>query len=129
MAERFCTGRICQEVQVPSSAAEELRGSFTLLVCSMDGVLHREYVAYQKRLACRLASKWQKPFSAVTAWVRIHMQFAIFRSVDLRLRGTRRRIWGLGLKDGAAIRVGHYSRAALSWAKTIYYHRVGRLYK
>ena len=40
-------------------AAEELRGSFTPLVCSTDGVLHREYIAYQKRLSCRLASKWQ----------------------------------------------------------------------
>ena len=38
-------------------AAEELRGSFTLLVCSTDGVLHREYTVYQKRMACRLAIK------------------------------------------------------------------------
>ena len=43
------------------SAAEELRASFTRLVCSTEGVLHREYAAYQRRLACRLASKWQKP--------------------------------------------------------------------
>ena len=75
-------------------AAEELRGSFSPLVCSTDGVLHREYAAYQKRLACRLTSKWQKPFSAVMAWVHIHMQFVICRSVDLRVRGTRRRILG-----------------------------------
>ncbi len=87
--------------------AEELRGSITPLVCSTDGVLHREYVAYQKRLAGRLATKWQKPFSAVMGWVRVRTQFAIFRAVDLRLRGTRRRIWGLGLQDGAAIGVGH----------------------
>ena len=88
-------------------ANEEFCGSFIMFVCSTDGVLHREYDAYQKRLVCRLASKWQKPFSAVMAWVRIHTQFTIFRSVDLRLRSTRRMIWGLGLQDGAAIGVGH----------------------
>ena len=87
--------------------AEELRGSITPLVCSMDGVLHREYGAYQKHLACRLATKWQKPFSQVMGWVRIRTQFSIFRAVDLHLRGTRRRIWGLGLQDDAAIGVGH----------------------
>ena len=85
--------------------AEELRGSITPLVRSTDGVLHREYAAYQKRLACRLATKWQKPFSVVMRWVRTHTQFAIFRAVDLRFCGTRHRIWGLGLQDGAAIGV------------------------
>ena len=87
--------------------AEELRASFTPLVCSTDGVLHREYSAYQKRLACRLASKWQKPFSVVMGWVRVRTQFVIFRAVDLRLRGTRLRIWGLGLQDGAGIGAGY----------------------
>ena len=40
-------------------STEELKGSFTCtpMVCSTDAVLHREYIAYQKRLACRLASK------------------------------------------------------------------------
>ena len=89
------------------SAAEELRASFTPLVCSTDGVLHCEYAAYQKRLACRLANKWQKPFSIIMARVRVRTQFAIFRSVDLRLRGTRRQICGLDLHDGAAIGVGY----------------------
>ena len=84
------------------STAEELRASFTPLVCSTEGVLHREYAAYQKRLACRLANKWQKPFSVTMAWVRIRTQFVIIRSVDLRLRGMRRQICGLGLQDGAA---------------------------
>ena len=85
------------------SAVEELRGSITPLVCSTDGVLHREYRAYQVRLAGKLATKWQKPFAHVMSWVKLRMQFAVFRAVDLRLRGTRRKIWGLGLQDGAAI--------------------------
>ena len=70
--------------------AEELRASFTPLVCSTDGVLHHQYSAYQKRFACRLALKWQKPFSVVMGGVRVRTQFAIFHAVDLRLRGTRR---------------------------------------
>ena len=83
--------------------AEELQRSITTLVCSTDGVLHHKHVAYKKRLACRLATKWQKPFSVVIGWVRTRTQLAIFRAVDICLHGTRRRIWGLGLQDGAAI--------------------------
>ena len=63
-------------------AAEELRGSFTPLVCSTDAVLHSEYSAYQKRLASRLAAKWEwkwkweKSFSAMMAWVLVRTQFS-----------------------------------------------------
>ena len=88
-------------------AAEELRGSFTPLVCSTDAVLHHEYSAYQKRLASRLAAKWEKPFSAMMAWVRVRTQFAIFSAVDMRLRGSRRRLMGLSVHDGAGVGIGH----------------------
>ena len=74
---------------------------------STDAVLHREYMAYQKRLASRLATKWDKSYSVVVAWVRVQTQFAIIRAVDLRLRGTRRRLVGLTLQDGAGLGVGH----------------------
>ena len=90
-------------------AAEKLQGSITPLVCSTDGPLHHEYKAHQKRLACCLATKLQKPFSQVMGWVRIRTQFAIFRAVAFQLRGTRRRIWGLGLQDAEAIGVGHWT--------------------
>ena len=68
-----------------------------------DGVLHREYWAYQICLASKLATKWQRLCSVVMNWVKLRMQFAVFRAVDLRLRGMRRRILDLGLQDGAAI--------------------------
>ena len=88
------------------SAAEELRGSFTPLVCSTDAVLHREYASYQKRLASRLASKWEKPYSVVMTWFRGRTQFAGFSTVNLRLRGSRRRLVGLNMQDG--IGIGHW---------------------
>ena len=50
-----------------AQASEDLRSSFTPLVCSTDAVLHREYMAYQKRLASRLATKWDK-WSPTRSW-------------------------------------------------------------
>ena len=82
------------------SAVEELRASITPLVCSTDGALHVEYEALYRRLASCLARKWDRPYSVVKGWVKIRSQFAIIRSVDLRLRGTRRKIHGFGIHDG-----------------------------
>ena len=92
-----------------AQASEDLRSSFTPppLVCSTDAVLHRENTAYQKRLASRLATKWDKSYSVVVACIRVQTQFTIIRAVDLRLRGTRRRLVGLTLQAGAGLGVGH----------------------
>lgn len=84
-------------------AAEELRSSFTPLVCSTDGVLHTEYTALLRRVATQLANKWQRPYAMVMAWVKARTQFAIIRAVDLRLRGSRSRCLGLRLQDGAPL--------------------------
>ena len=83
--------------------AEELRGTITPLVCSTDCVLHAEYASFQRRLASQLAAKWDKPYSVVMAWVRTRTQFSIIRAVDLRLRGTRRKVYGIPFQDGAAV--------------------------
>lgn len=84
-------------------AAEDLRGSFTPLVCACDGSLHKEFERFLKHLASTLSGKWQKPYSQVAAWVKGKVQFAIIRAVALRLRGTRRQIRCLGLEDGAGL--------------------------
>ena len=41
------------------------------------------------------------------AWEGVQTQFAIIRAVDLRLRGTRRRLVGLTMQDGAGLGIGH----------------------
>jgi len=66
----------------------DLAGSFTPLVCTVDGVFHREYVAFMKRVAAALAEKWHKPYGVVMCWVRVRLQHC--SAVDLRLRGTRK---------------------------------------
>ena len=54
-----------------------------------------------KRVAAALAGKWGKSYEEV-CWVRIRMQFALIRAVDLRLRGSRMRFQG-AFSDGAGL--------------------------
>ena len=86
-----------------NDACEDLRATFTPLVCTVDGVFHREFEAFQKRIAARLATKWQCPYSVVCNYVRVRLQFALIRAVDLRIRGSRKRIHGSGFMDGAGL--------------------------
>mmetsp|Transcript_17100 Transcript_17100/g.22593 ORF Transcript_17100/g.22593 Transcript_17100/m.22593 type:complete len:103 (+) Transcript_17100:238-546(+) len=84
-------------------ACEEIRASFTPLVCNTDGCLHREFEAFLKKLSVRLATKWCKPLSQVMGWSRIKISFAVIKAVDLRLRGSRKKFRSLGLEDGAGM--------------------------
>ena len=54
-------------------------------------------------LPCKAVLLWSgtdpRPYSRVMSWVRLKSQFAIIRAVDLRLRGRRRRLFGLSAAD------------------------------
>lgn len=84
-------------------SAEDIRGSFTPLICSTEGVIHKEYAAFQRKTGETLAMKWNKPYSQIIGWLRIQNQFAVIRAISLRIRGTRRRIRSLPFEDGAAM--------------------------
>ena len=83
--------------------ADELRVSFTPLICSTDCVLQPEYSAYQKQLVSKLSAKKQQPYSVIMAWVRVRTQFTIIQAVDLQLRGTRPGIVLFSLQDGSPL--------------------------
>ncbi|BES95058.1 Hypothetical protein NTJ_07867 [Nesidiocoris tenuis] len=51
-------------------AAENLHASFSPLICSCEGVLHREFAAFQRALISALAERWEKPKSQIAGWVR-----------------------------------------------------------
>ena len=56
-----------EKKRVYRSAVEDSRGNFVLLV---DGLLQREASHFVKCLSANLASRWEKPFSDVLAFVR-----------------------------------------------------------
>ena len=93
-----------EKKRVYRSAVEDRRGNFTPFVLSVDALLQRETSHFVKRLSASLASKWEKSFSDVLAFVHSRLQFASVRSASMCLRGSRIK-WrsGLGFDDGAPL--------------------------
>jgi len=67
----------------------ENRRHFTPFVISVDGLLGREAQTFAKRLAVKLAGKWQKPYSQVCGYVKARLSIAAVRATHLCLRGSR----------------------------------------
>ena len=61
-----------------------------------------------KRVAAVLAEKWNKPYGVVMCWVRVRLQFALIRAVDLRLRGSTKAFHGFGMMDEAGMGLVYY---------------------
>jgi hypothetical protein len=89
-------------------ACLEQRRHFTPFVCSTDGLLGREASTFAKRLAAKLATKWQRTYSQVCGYVMAQLSIAIVRVTHLCLHGsripthqisTRRPLW----EDGAGL--------------------------
>jgi hypothetical protein len=52
-------------------------------------LLGREASTFAKRLAAKLANKWQKPYSQVCGYVQARLSISIVRATHLCLRGSR----------------------------------------
>ena len=69
----------------------ERRRDFTPLVYSVDGMAGRETKAAERKLASRLASKWDREYSEMVGFVRMRMAIAVVRANSLLIRGSRER--------------------------------------
>ena len=67
----------------------ENRRHFTPFVLSVDGLLGREAKTFAKRLAVKLAGKWQKPYSQVAGYVKARLGIAAVGATHLCLRGSQ----------------------------------------
>ena len=63
--------------------------SFTPLVLSATGGLAAEATTFYKRLAARLADKWEQSYSKTMAWLRCLLTFSLLRSAIQCIRGAR----------------------------------------
>ncbi|CAN0135592.1 unnamed protein product, partial [Heterosigma akashiwo] len=80
-----------EKVKLYKAAAEERRATFCPLIVTVEGIAHQSMQAFLRRIAARLSAKWHKPLSTVTNWVRVRLQFALIKAVDLRTRGSRKK--------------------------------------
>ena len=63
--------------------------SFTPLVMSVTGGLGKIATVTYKRLASRLSTKWDQPYSRVMGWLRCKLSFSLLRSAIFCIRGSR----------------------------------------
>ena len=63
--------------------------SFTPLVLSATGGMANEATTLYKRLASRLATKWDHPYSSTMSWLRCRLSFSLLRSCIQCIRGAR----------------------------------------
>ena len=63
--------------------------SFTLLVLSASGGLAKEATNFYKRLASKLAVKWDHSYSLTMNWLRCTLSLALLRSAIQCIRGAR----------------------------------------
>ena len=76
------------------------------MIVTVEGIAHQSMQAFLRRIAARLSAKWQEPLSTVSNWVlRVHVQFALIKAVDLRTRGSRKKWRSAGFKNDVGIAV------------------------
>lgn len=63
--------------------------TFTPLVFSATGGMANEAGNFYKRIAFRLATKWDQPYSCTMAWLRCRLTFSLLRSAIQCFRGAR----------------------------------------
>ena len=74
-------------------ACADRRADFNPFVCSTDGAVHREGQHFLRRLAARLATKWEMPYARVMNFVRTRLSIAILRATGHCVRGARRKFF------------------------------------
>ena len=84
-------------------ACADRRADFTPFVCSTDGAVHREGQHFLRRLAARLATKWEMPYARVMNFVRTRLSIAILRATGHCVRGARRKFFSLSTDGGLAV--------------------------
>ena len=67
----------------------EQRRHFAPYVVDTYGLLGEEAKAFNKRIASKLADKWQSPYSATMGFVNARVSVAIVRATHLCIRGSR----------------------------------------
>ena len=80
-------------------------GSFIMACKTMpvDGILGSEAEIFVRRLGDYLAAKFERSYSVVTGWVKVHLSFVIVQAALLCMHGSQTKWRSLGISDGASL--------------------------
>ena len=63
--------------------------TFTPIVLSATGGMAKQSTTFYKRLASRLAEKWEQTYCSTLYWLRVRLSFSLLRSAIQCIRGAR----------------------------------------
>lgn len=76
--DEFCS---LQKHRRYKQAAEDVRGSFTSLMCSDEEISLKNMEYSRKRISETLPVEWNKPFSQMIKWMLIQWQLCIIKYI------------------------------------------------
>ena len=85
------------------AAVEHMRGSFTPIIATCEGILEHAAEAYVKRLASHLSGRWDDSLSHTLFLIQARLQICILRSVSNCFRGSRCKWRGSNVEDRAGL--------------------------
>ena len=86
-----------------NEACELKHASFTPLCITINGLLGNEMKHFLSQLADKLATKWDQKYNTTLRWIRAKLSFALIRTTNLCIRGSRSKWRGLSMEDGLGI--------------------------
>lgn len=80
-------------------SVEDIREKFTALISSANGVTHKAYSWFKKKIWESLARKWNNLYAKVKEWVSAQSQLSIIRAVYSRMQERQKKIKNLPFED------------------------------
>ena len=96
------TSAKAEKKQKYCAASSDHNATFMPLCFLVNGLAGDEANSFLQHLARSLSVKWDHNFSEILGWLHARLAFALVRTTNVCIWGSRTQWWSLGMEDGTA---------------------------